>query len=331
MGILKKLQSKGVRCARGIYANFARKGWAIHVALLLVVMIGGIGLGVLYQPGTRTGSVPVPGQKTPSNVTSNARSNATGKIVGAVLPHHLLVANFIDDFYAELAKQIKPARIILISPNHFDKGVKYIQTATVTPNDQYNDLLDLQAINFLASKAGAFIENKYYSVEHGIYVHYPFIKKYFPQAQIIPITLKRGTPQAQMDKLIADLQDLQKIENKTTLILASVDFTHYVSEDIAAKNDQQTIAYFTQWASVESLRNNPAQVFADLVRLSKSPKEQNPDAVAIDSPESIYVMLNYLNDNGVHGFSLWKRTSTLSLTTLKDPNMNTSHIFGKFL
>ncbi len=297
--------------------NSVREGWAIHVALLLVVMIGGIGLGVLGQ--TWPGFGPGAGQKTPSNV------------VGAVLPHHLLVESFIDDFYAALAKKIQPARIILVSPNHFDNGVKYIQTATVTHKDLSNDLLDLPAIHFLASKAGAFIENKYYSVEHGIYVHYPFIKKYFPQAQIIPIILKRGTPQAQMDKLIADLQELQKIENKNTLILASVDFTHYVSEDIAAKNDRQTIAYFTQWSSVENLRNNPAQIFADLVRLSKSPKEQNPDAVAIDSPETIYVLLNYLNDNGVHGFNLWNRTSTLSLTKLTDPNMNTSHIFGWFL
>lgn len=301
MGILKKLHIK------------RPTGVAFYWPLLLVVTVAGIGIYI----GLISRSAQVP--------------SAGVHIAGAILPHHLLVENFIDDFYAVLAKEINPARIILISPNHFDKGVKYIQTATVTPKDRYNDVLDLQAIRFLASKAGAFIENKYYSVEHGIYVHYPFIKKYFPNALIVPITFKRGMPQAQLDKLIADLHDLQTTDNKNTLILASIDFTHYVSEDIAVGNDRKTIAYLNQWASDGQLRNNPEQIFSDLKILSESKKEKNPEAVAIDSPESLYVLLNELNTYGIHGFTLWKRTSTLSLTGITDPDMNTSHIFGQFL
>ena len=121
------------------------------------------------------------------------QQNNAVQVVGAVLPHHLLVANFIDDFYALLAQQIKPQRVILLSPNHFDYGTHFIQTATETPKNVYDAMLDLDAIRFLSSQADAVIENKDYFKEHGIYVHYPFIKKYFPDAKIILFNLFLGT------------------------------------------------------------------------------------------------------------------------------------------
>lgn len=250
------------------------------------------------------------------------------KVVGVVLPHHLFVEKFIDDFYGVLAQQIKPERIILISPNHFDYGVRYIQTTTQTPKNEYDKMLDRDAINFLSERQSVFIENKDYDKEHGIFVHYPFIKKYFTHAKILPIIFKVGTPQEKLDKLIADLQQLDR---KNTLVLASIDFTHYVGEEIATKNDDRTIAYLQKWSESLDLREDSAQIFSDLQFLAKSEKQKSDEAVAIDSPESMYVLLNFLNAENVHSFQFWKRTSVLSLTQIKDTDVNTSHIFAYFL
>lgn len=255
------------------------------------------------------------------------QQNNAVQVVGAVLPHHLLVTNFIDDFYALLAQQIKPQRVILLSPNHFDYGTHFIQTATETPKNVYDAMLDLDAIRFLSSQADAVIENKDYFKEHGIYVHYPFIKKYFPDAKIIPIIFKIGTPQEKMDKLIGDLSLL---DAKNTLVLASVDFTHYVSDEIALENDNRTIAYFKSWSDNAVLRKNATQIFTDLKRIAKSKKQKSSHAVAIDSPESIYTLLNYLHANRVSGFQLWRRTSSQSFAGVTDSSQNTSHIFGYF-
>ena len=257
-------------------------------------------------------------------------------VVGAIVPHHLLVESYIDDFYALLAKQIQPElqpeRIILISPNHFNYGVRYIQTTTETPQHQYDGMLDLASINSLADVNVAFIENEKYSKEHGIFVHYPFIQKYFPAAKVVPVTLKSGTPQAKINEVVEQLRGDGQVR---TLVIASVDFTHYVSDEIAIKNDNHIIDYLKKWSGDVGSRENFSEVFASLKRLAQSEKGSSEDvvsidAVAMDSPESIYLLLKYLDGANVHKFNLWKRTSTFSVTGITEPTSNTSHIFAYF-
>ena len=188
-------------------------------------------------------------------------------------------------------------------------------------------LLDQDEIKVLAQAGAVSIENKYYSKEHGIFVHYPFIKKYFPEAKIMPLILKVGTPQVNLERLVAALV---KLEPKKTLILASVDFTHYVGDEIALPNDQRTIAYFEEWSRDSLSLDLPTWRLDDFKKLAKTAKQNDPEAVAIDSPETLAVLLNYLNQELVSGFKLWKRSSTQSFIHVTDPDSNTSHIFGVF-
>lgn len=226
-------------------------------------------------------------------------SAETKEIKGAIIPHHLFVENYIDEFYAEIQNpDIK--RVILLSPNHFNFGFHYIQT-----NDQNTDYALLA------------IEPLHFEKEHGITIHRPFINKYFPNAGIVPIITKVGTPEKLLDSLAAELsKDLTD-----TLIIASVDFTHYTEESFAWQNDQNTIKYLENpgTPSLETLRKLA-------IPLSKT----NDDATAIDSPESIYLLLKLMESANAQEFSIWKRTSTATVSNIKDPDYNTSHIFGRF-
>lgn len=247
------------------------------------------------------------------------------KVIGAIIPHHLLVENQMDQFYQKLAKENPEiSKIILISPNHMGRGLNFLQTT-----DNFSNLnlptgqAGLPDINQLVNHSPLYLEPKSFEKEHGIYNHLPFLKKYFPRASLIPIIIKLQTPENRLEMLISDLQ---KIITTDTLIIASVDFTHYESEKIALENDNRTIAWLESLNSEDISKIN-LQKIRDL---AKSPNKNTYEAVAFDSPESLYLLIKLLNHYNATDFRLYKRTSTLSLTKLTNFLDNTSHIFGEF-
>ncbi|MBL4695072.1 AmmeMemoRadiSam system protein B [Candidatus Gracilibacteria bacterium] len=197
----------------------------------------------------------------------------------AIIPHHLFVESIIDEMYQKIPATDK---IVLLSPNHFGYGINYIQTKNIEPDNMQK--------------------------EHGITIHLDFIEKYFPDAEILPITIKQGTPEEKLDELITRLP-------KDAFIIASVDFSHLMPEDKSYSHDLQTLKY------LETPKNKTLKALTDLADTG------NPDTTAIDSPESLYVLLKSLN---YPKFQLYRRTSSLSLSKLTDPKDNTSHLFGLF-
>lgn len=251
-----------------------------------------------------------------ASCSQNSQTQPPQQTYGAIIPHHLLVEKHIDQFYSEISDP-KIEKIILLSPNHFGLGFSYIQSTDKTY--EKNDInLDLEKIFALSKTNFLAIESADFDKEHGIYTHAPFIKKYFPNAKITPIIIKSGAPQKILDTLIAAIS--QNFEKNQTMIIASVDFTHYTAENFASKNDKNTIAFLQnpQPLTLETIKNLA-------VPLAKT----NPDATAIDSPESIYVLLKLMAKQNTR-FTLWKRTSTATVTSIQDPDLNTSHIFGRF-
>lgn len=239
-------------------------------------------------------------------------------VIGAIIPHHLLVENYIDQFYKKVSRENPDIKtIILLSPNHFNFGFGFMQT---TDGPKF---LDIQKIQQLAENSPIKIEPKYFQKEHGITNHLPFIKKYFPEAKIIPIIFKKSTPQNRLDTLV---KNLTEIIDQKTLIIASIDFTHYENENTALKNDQRTI----DW--LKNIKNEDISKIKlqDLNDLAKTFDQTNEESVAFDSPESMYVLIKLLNQHQAINFKLFKRTSSASLLNINDPLSNTSHIFGEF-
>lgn len=224
----------------------------------------------------------------------------------AVLPHHLLVENFIDRFYGEIKDYSGVFdTVFLISPNHFNYGHSYVQGVS-----------DSVLLHELAEKTPLTLESWPFQKEHGIFNHIGFIEKYFPGAEIVPIVIKNGAPE---DLLGFFADEISNLLSGNVLILASIDFSHYQAEKYALENDEKIIEYLQE-------RDEPVS-FEKLNELSIALDPGNPEALAMDSPESLYVLLKIMDLSGVPDFKLWKRTSTSSLTGLDLPDQNTSHIF----
>ncbi len=291
-----------------------------------------------------------------------------------IVPHHLLVKDWMEKFYEEQslkysiaskASERGPAagglpvegatrapiqeRVILLSPNHFGYGYDWIQSTDIQPGQDIipgedvwpptlpltSLVLDGRRINRLALEKVISIEPIYFYREHGITAEFPFIERFFYGAYILPITFKEGTPQAKLDALVDELIMLMESDPRPTLVIASIDFTHLEEEKYALQNDERTIKM------LESLDNTPdvAPPTLDALRalaLTTNPSPLNGAApasgaaTAMDSPETLYVLLQLMHRAEKTSFTLWARTSSASLIPGLPAQDNTSHIFGSF-
>jgi AmmeMemoRadiSam system protein B len=250
------------------------------------------------------------------------KAAVTEKVKAMILPHHLLVASFMEKFYAEIAAKNTYDRVVILSPNHFGYGHNFLQTTDKLPDP---DSLDRQWVKELDSSRTARIENTDFGLEHGIYVHYPFLKKYFPGAKLVAVTVKDKTPCAELDRLAGKLMDLEKVSPGRTLYVASLDFSHYSSEEIAAANDRRTLSWLGRVSGADG------DMCREATETAVSLDTKTPDAVAIDSPGVIYTLRKIMDGPETKErkvFQFWNRTSSASMMSSVRPVDNTSHIYG---
>ncbi len=252
-------------------------------------------------------------------------------IKGIIVPHHLIVANLLDQFYLKISQNNDYENIVIIGPNHYDFGFNYIQTINqinlddpVLTNQEVKllrdaPLLNLEEIKLLSSGQSMAIENQFFSREHSIYTHYGFIKKYWPNAKVIPIIIKNNAPEDKLNNLIKDLQILLK---QKTLFIFSIDFTHYSGEKFALKNDLKIIKLL-------STENYNEKNLEYLKKLTNSEDKNNQNAVSLDSVESLYIATKLFNNNQFK-WQFWERSSSSNIIKNLTDNQNTSHIFGYF-
>lgn len=246
----------------------------------------------------------------------------TGEVGGVILPHHILVEKYMDEFYSQLASGNIYDRIVILSPNHFGEGYSYIQTTSELEKEGVN--LEIPWREKLVNSGLITVENKDFGMEHGVFVHYPFLAKYFPDAEVLPIIIKEETPCDLLKHLSNELNRLDVASNEKTLFLASLDFSHYTKENLAVRNDKSTI----EWLQNPNSRNENLCLSAKDIAVSLS--IQNEDAVAVDSPETLFVMADLMSNSYPNQFELWARTSSAALIPTLQPSENTSHIFGYY-
>jgi len=182
----------------------------------------------------------------------------------------------ILDAYTEEEKT--PTYIVLISPNHFGLGKRQAETiddrfktlcytsasspsqpaACVNlaqrspPHERWtgdgkypklttDDLFTTRSPKNSTSKnlSSDTVSSIATTKEHGLWEHLTFIKTYFPKAKILPIVL---TPRSWSSAKLAyaTLQPFLK-KHPNTLVIASVDWSHYVQEPLAALHDRTSL------------------------------------------------------------------------------------------
>jgi len=205
----------------------------------------------------------------------------------AVLPHFAIQPTTIDTTYQSIMNAYnlsgKSLEILIISPDHFDQGNNTLhQEIANTPICFQSTCLPIYAfyVENIADIPDMWIK------EHGRWTHFPFIKKYFPQAKI---SLAKISPRnlANVDTLFTTLHTRNKTSN--LLVIASVDFSHYTSEQWAYVHDLKsyyTLLHATTWKEYQSLEVDcPNCLF--LVNTRAQQEHQYPELIKRDSSSTI--------------------------------------------
>lgn len=247
-----------------------------------------------------------------------AHSPEDFEVRGVIMPHHLVVEADMRTFLAETEIDTSVDRIILLSPNHFGYGFNNLRTTDQLPESLLP--IDTEAVQALTTASPLEIEPELFELEHGVMALVPLLAERFPEATLVPILTKDGTPQHTLDRLVDILLTLDLTH---TLVVGSIDFTHQAAEDIALENDRHTL----QWLGEEE----PVDYATVMALKGSADATTNPNSVAMDSPETLYLLARLMEAQDARPFDLWKRTSSASLAEGLAPSENTSHLFGWFL
>jgi len=158
-----------------------------------------------------------------------------GEVKGGIVPHHLL-AGYIPATFFNYLKTQKPSVIILVSPNHYNRGVRGAITSVLDWRTVYGDVAcDRDLVNTLVGSGQAAVDETVMKEEHGIYGLMPFIAKTLPGTKVVPIIFKWQTPTSTVDKVIAAIADKLPPD---AVVVASVDFSHYQTWPVANFHDE---------------------------------------------------------------------------------------------
>jgi AmmeMemoRadiSam system protein B len=119
---------------------------------------------------------------------------------------------------------------------------------------------------------------------------------------LVPIVIKRNASQEDLLRLV---NSLLEISDGKTVIIASVDFSHHTDKLTAELNDKKSLQVISSF---------------DLRNLS---------GLNIDSPNTIYVLLKYLEGKDARRINYWQQNAA---DILNSPNYEdvTSYLFAFF-
>ena len=224
----------------------------------------------------------------------------------AIIPHFMIDITKVDEFYSLIHdkrySEYSPDALVLISPNHFFWQKGNIATSCSDWIIQYNaEKINSSQFKDLPCERDVFknIWDLTTISEHGLWEHFRWINKYFSGTKIYPIV---ASPKAleYTDPVISGIQKMKW----NILVIASVDFTHYLPENITFVHDQQSIQVLQSWTWTK-------KDFHDL---------------DVDCPSCLFIVSELWKFSG-QSWKFWYRDSSSTIAWKDMGEENTSRVF----
>ncbi len=225
------------------------------------------------------------------------------KIHGGIVSHHLFAFKDISNFFFNL-KENAPKTIVIVGPNHEERGVADILITEHNYKTPWGDvLIDRDGAEKLLSTGLVSYDRDAFSGEHSISALVSYIKFFMPDTKILPIIIKSRAKEAELDRLSFEIS---RVIGDDDVVLASVDFSHYLNRFASQFHDDK---------SVSSIKNFN---FETLKKLE------------VDSPNSLRVLLKFLEIRSARALAYYKNTSSVAYSGIADYENNTSYLFAFF-
>ncbi len=175
-------------------------------------------------------------EKAAEKVASYPASNI--RLSGIVVPHHLL-ADRLMALGFKAASGFSYKRIVILSPDHFRQTDKpFATTRRGFETVAGRVATDVAAVERLLAAGDWIEESCLFDKEHGIRALLPFVKRFFPTAEVVPVAMSIRSARADWDRLV---EALAPLIDDDTLLVESTDFSHYLPQHVARGYDQQTL------------------------------------------------------------------------------------------
>jgi len=165
-------------------------------------------------------------------------------IVSGIVPHHLLAKDIIEDFFSYISFREKPKTIVILSPDHFQSGILMESNTFITiglegNNEEFNNLkIDTLLWGKLVKENKMALNNSAVIADHGVTTLLPYIKKFFPEINILPILIPADITKEQVEQLVKTIDENTLPD---TIVVASVDFSHYLPSQATDFHDVKSI------------------------------------------------------------------------------------------
>lgn len=213
------------------------------------------------------------------------------------MPHHNLVQSTRQEFLQKISRfRLITKKIILIGPDHFSENQNQINIS----NQDWNlstGLFKFQDLNFNLPINNSLLKN-----DHALYNPLTDLKTYFPQATIYPILIGQKVSFSSLKPLLSNIVSICHLD---CLLVASVDFSHYLPATLAEVHDTYTL---------KILNNLDAE---------------NLSTVEVDSPQSLYILTKFSENKSAKKFNLFDHTNSGYITGNPDIE-TTTHIFAYY-
>ncbi|KNY28114.1 AmmeMemoRadiSam system protein B [Pseudobacteroides cellulosolvens] len=212
---------------------------------------------------------------------ANKQESYKGDIVGGIVPHHLLACDLIASFFKTVSNGNYDC-VVVIGPNHKREGNQMLNTALESWSTPFGVLEpDDNLIKRITGIKTSESKTRLLEVEHSVSSIVPYIKYYLPDAKIVPVILHGNYGMKKSIELGHKIYS--SISQKKALVIASVDFSHYLTPEKADKMDEITLRALKSW---------------DINAISQMTNDN------MDSPPSIMTFLTVMKDAGTDGLRL---------------------------
>ncbi|MFH0828886.1 MAG: AmmeMemoRadiSam system protein B [Candidatus Kerfeldbacteria bacterium] len=284
--------------------------WSIGVLAVATGIVGGTLWIRGFQTDRNASAAIIPVQDTSSWAVNDAFVRAIpytvqpkGRVVAGIVPHHTLVAPLIAAFFRGLEASYKPETVVIVGPDHENKGTAYVTTAKNswgTPDGVVS--ANQEMIQALVDRGVAVYDDALIIHEPSVSAAIPYLAHQFPNASIVPLAIRGDLRSDKLDQLADAISDLI---GPNDLLIASVDFSHYKDIEGARTDDERSLSVLTAGDADTALD------------------------IPVDSPPSISLLLRFAKKRGL---TYQQLVHTNSAEFLNDPTITstTSYLTAYF-